>query len=617
MFIRITLALVSLVLTSMAMAAQLSVTLAVSPGSGGNTPFAALHTYYISPTGSDGSNGISAATAWATANYKVVCGDVIIAAAGSYTSQFQQNKWGTVSNCPSTTGGIDGTGGVYFATVLCAGPVVTSCSINGGGGEAARVDASNWAMEGFTGTNTPFASTNCFTASSSVSLAGTSLHHIAFINDIASTCGGDGFDTYPEYQDTGSGSVDQTAVVGVIAYAAAQSNNFCNSGVSLIPTNGPDTSAGTHVFAAGVFAYNNMDGPVCAGFNATDVTAPIASPGVIHSKSFFTAGEPITFNVSGGSLPAPLNTKTVYYVCLSGLTANVSFELSTTVNCVTPINFTTGGTGTIGALTQNTSDGEGIILDLWGLQSFSHQGAVEQSVAWANGSNGFEIFPNGGTDGANVFITGVTAYGDMQDKYHFSNNGQEVNFQQVHVAGTAIKSIVNSIAKATSIIPPGSAASQCSQANLGCPIYAMTVAGSPVTQSDAIITGNYFKGLATSCQGWSCDPSNTLVVWDGNTVPSVVTNTIGDPGFANPTALPKTAPSCGAYTNVTDCMNIGAGVAAALTPSGGAAGKGYQPPGPCAPDSLYPTWLKGIVYLHWNGSALTENAGLITKPCGL
>ena len=59
MFTRIILALVSLMLTSMALGAQLGVTLAVSRGSGGDTPFTALHTYYISPTGSDGNNGTS------------------------------------------------------------------------------------------------------------------------------------------------------------------------------------------------------------------------------------------------------------------------------------------------------------------------------------------------------------------------------------------------------------------------------------------------------------------------------------------------------------------------------------------------------------------------------
>jgi hypothetical protein len=55
-----------------------------------------------------------------------------------------------------------------------------------------------------------------------------------------------------------------------------------------------------------------------------------------------------------------------------------------------------------------------------------------------------------------------------------------------------------------------------------------------------------------------------------------------------------------------------------LTPTaGGTSGKGYQPPGACAADSLYPTWLKGVVYLQWNGSTLTENAGLVNKPCGM
>ena len=28
-------------------------------------------------------------------------------------------------------------------------------------------------------------------------------------------------------------------------------------------------------------------------------------------------------------------------------------------------------------------------------------------------------------------------------------------------------------------------------------------------------------------------------------------------------------------------------------------------------------WLKGIVYLQWNGSSLTENGDLVTKPCNM
>ena len=93
----------------------------------GSVPFVALHTYYMSPTGSDSNNGLTAATAWATPNHAVNCGDVIIAAAGSYRTF--QGTWGTVSNCPSTSGGIDGTGGVYFATLLCGGSYVGACYI--------------------------------------------------------------------------------------------------------------------------------------------------------------------------------------------------------------------------------------------------------------------------------------------------------------------------------------------------------------------------------------------------------------------------------------------------------------------------------------------------------
>ena len=50
----------------------------------------------------------------------------------------------------------------------------------------------------------------------------------------------------------------------------------------------------------------------------------------------------------------------------------------------------------------------------------------------------------------------------------------------------------------------------------------------------------------------------------------------------------------------------------------GAVGKGYQlPSSACSPNSLYPTWLKGVVYLHWDGTNITERGGLVSKPCGL
>ena len=60
----------------------------------GSVSFVALHTYYMSPTGSDSNNGTSPSTPWATPNHAVVCGDVIIAAAGNYSAL---QAWGTVA----------------------------------------------------------------------------------------------------------------------------------------------------------------------------------------------------------------------------------------------------------------------------------------------------------------------------------------------------------------------------------------------------------------------------------------------------------------------------------------------------------------------------------------
>ena len=55
-------------------------------GSGVASSFTALHTYYISPTGSDSNAGTLAAP-WRSAKHAVSCGDVIIASAGNYYSR--------------------------------------------------------------------------------------------------------------------------------------------------------------------------------------------------------------------------------------------------------------------------------------------------------------------------------------------------------------------------------------------------------------------------------------------------------------------------------------------------------------------------------------------------
>jgi hypothetical protein len=112
-----------------------------------------------------------------------------------------------------------------------------------------------------------------------------------------------------------------------------------------IPFNGPDKSSGTHVFDAGIFSYANINGNHCSGYNAVVKSAPAVSPGTVYSASFFTPFEPVIFSVSEGTLPDGLSNSTIYYVCSENLIDNTSFEMSTTQNCVTPINFTSSGTG--------------------------------------------------------------------------------------------------------------------------------------------------------------------------------------------------------------------------------------------------------------------------------
>jgi hypothetical protein len=329
--------------------------------------------------------------------------------------------------------------------------------------------------------------------------------------------------------------VDQTAVVGAIAFNGAQTSSLCGSGVSLIPNDGPDTSAGTHIFAAGMFSYGNMNGANCAG-----------------------AG-------SAGS---------------------------------------------------GTTDGEGYILDSWACGQFTHQGALEQSVFWGNGSAGLEVFPNCemADDQSNVYVTGVTSYGNYQDASHVGSANGELLFNDLTPSSTAIKSVTNSIFEATEATPGGAIQS----GNYGYPVYGFQAGTNNSITSYTVVNDNYIwnshQPTTTTFGG-----SNTNVYLSGALDTSSFpfgTNTYDTPGFASPATLPTAAPNCAGQLNTTACM-VAAGVVTDLKPSGGAAAAGYQPPNVCAPDAFYPSWLKGVVYLTVSGSSVVESTGLITKPCDM
>ena len=494
----------------------------------GPIAFTPLHKYYISPTGSDSNNGLSKAAAWKTPNHNVVCGDVIVAAAGSYGgtySPFGTNNWGTVSSCPSTSGGIDGKGGIYFASLLCAGPDLESCKVSSSVQEPFRVDKSNWAIEGFTATETSGNTQGaCFSMTSETSSA---LHHIAFINNIASNCYLAAFDSFA-WNGSNSG-VDQQAVLGVIAQNGASSGGgLCGSGISLIPSNGPDTSSGTHVFAAGIFAYGNKNNPGCSG---------------------------------------------------SG----------------------------------QTTDGEGIIFDSWGCSGYTHQGVVEQSVLWGNGSAGLEIFPNCSQNDLATYVAfNNTSYGNFQDPAHTGTANGEFLFMDMNPT-TGSYTAKNNILEVT-MSSPGNAAHN---GNFGNPVFGAVVSNNNSSTSRIAFDSNIvWNRLAMSTQAGE---PNTFGALNGQLYTASFpfgSNTYANPTLANPSALPTTAPNCTGYASTTDCMNSGYKVAASIAPTSSTSA-GYEPPASCAADTYYPTWLKGVVRLNWNGTTITENSGLITKPCGL
>jgi hypothetical protein len=480
-------------------------------GSGsGAVSFVALHTYYMSPTGSDSNNGLTVATAWATPNHPVVCGDVIIAATGTYG---YLSNWGHVSNCPSTSGGIDGTGGIYFAVLLCGGSDLTSCADRG-----QRIAASNWAAEGFASTNpTGF----CHLADASATNT-TQYAFVAFINEIARNCD-DGYTTGDggkNHNVPGNG-VDEFAVIGSIAQNANQ-DPIC---VAAIDDPGPSASrpfAGTHVIFDGNFGINNAGAPNCQ------------------------------------------------------------------------------------------IDGEAMMFDTFDAHGYNGQAVIENNIAYLSARYGINLFQqhyNPST--APMFVFNNTLFANNSTTYSLNDNGGCGDLNSQGVANGYVVKLYSNIVQ-TKYARRGGVSTNCYvYAALEGGLYSDTWGGAGLQ--------NIFLGEAGHCAS-SCDSTNSVVAFNTTYATAFGSNAAiyENPGFANTADLLANhtgAPTCAGFTTTTACM---APVIADLTATAsGTAGKGYQRPGACAPDPYYPTWLKGIVYLHWNGSSMTENAGLVNKPCGL
>jgi hypothetical protein len=482
----------------------------------------------LSPNGSDSNNGLTAETPWATANHSVNCGDVIVAAPGSYNAHLQGAGVGTVSNCPSTYGGINGTGGIYFAVLLCGGPL-GSCTITGNN-NAFVLTNSNWAIEGWQISglgpgNTAFEPYSC--------TPGRVLHHFAFINNVTYNMG----QTYGTNNcgisgagKTSPGS-DYVAVVGNIAQNAAQ-NPICLAAIDGVSAAQYDAIPGTHIYFYGNVAWGNV------------------------------------------------------------------------VTC--------------------NSDGEAFMFDTLDGDGFQGTAIMANNIAWGSERYGIQVFDqNINSNTPTVKLYNNTLFANNNDTHGSTGDPVgEINIQSVNASSTSILWTINSynnIAK-----------TNFAKNSSGEVVYAEAISGGgPNVSVGGAGSQNFFKGALPSCEGYgpTCDPGFNVMASGGGILG---TNIYADPLFTNTSDLLSNqngVPNCSSFSNVTACMGWDATTGALTTPSvisdfvptaNGTAGKGYQlPTTTCAPNSDYPNWLKGIVYLQWNGSSLTENSGLVSKPCGM
>ena len=208
--------------------------------------------HYISPSGSDSNDGLSLSTAWASPNHAIHCGDVIIAAAGNYTSGNIGSGFGATSNCPSTTGGIDGAGGIYFAILLCGGIDLQSCQVTGQNTDGAGVfnvsGVNNWAIEGFKVNGS--GNSRGFMVADQV--PGTVFHHFAFVNDIVyNSLLGFGANEGAVNHSTGC-CYDYIAIVGNLSANSSQ-DGICVAAIDPTSPGNFDSASGTHIYI-----YNNI-----------------------------------------------------------------------------------------------------------------------------------------------------------------------------------------------------------------------------------------------------------------------------------------------------------------------------------------------------------------------
>lgn len=608
--------------------------------------FTALHTYFLRASGSDAncngtvnvndSVGVRPACAWSTvAHSTVVCGDVIIAEAANLVGagRFYQN-WGTVGGpCPSTSGGIDGTGGIYSAILLCA--TYAGCTA-----DEMWMNKSNWTVEGFSISDITTDVSAGIQMSPAGATSGTTIGYLAAINNVCTgsilACfyaGGSG-------QSGGSAS-DEVIWVGNVAYNGAQGSSVCGSNYSYTDPQQLDALSGTHFLMQGNFGWagiNGFCGPnvnFIGGYYAASLAASSGTSLTLNNARVTASGSGSTLTVSSftnGYISPGMR------ILGTGISGTVTI---TTTPCGIPGNFctTTGAYGTSASTTASgtitafdpgglvvgypigkqgqsgivtadipqpnyvvgvsnnvvtlqsaitgtisindsiatgqSTDADAMILDTWGNYLYTGQTYITQNLLWGHGGDGFIVICGGSANagkcanGLNVFFDQNTIYGGLTD-YKHTQYGAEL-FLNANDSSAWTLSVTNNIFQANVQTPASIASTYANVPTSGNGVGNPVVAAA--LQDNATISGNYFRSVpGTGCPfAANCTTGNNATYGTNQYTGG---NTFGtDAGFANVAALPGrgTAPDCSGHGYHTgyDCM-VGMGVIAAMVPSGGA-----------------------------------------------
>lgn len=262
------------------------------------TPHTAV-TYYVSGTGNDSGDGLTAATAFLTLQHGADVtqpGDTVYAMNGTYTNPCpscnvldvatpgKANAWITFKAYPGQTPTIsfNGWAGIFMhptaAYVEVNGFTVTGNNANVTLAEALAQSTSN---------PDPAFNGNCISVDGRNSTNATPPHHIRILNNVISECGGGG---------VGTAWADYVTVAGNTIFNSAWYSIYGASAISTWENWDADNSAGYKMIITGNRIYNNSELVPVAGGNPPEITD---GEGIIIDSTRNSA-----YNATNDPLPA-------------------------------------------------------------------------------------------------------------------------------------------------------------------------------------------------------------------------------------------------------------------------------------------------------------------------